>query len=77
MEDFLEDQERKLVRAMRSGQKINPSTSQKDGTLSVLNMALRELEYRKSKGYLSRQNQGALQKNNIALKFVDLHAKVK
>ena len=40
-------------------------------------MALKELDERKTKGFLSRQNHGALQKNAIALKFVDLYVKVK
>lgn len=62
---------------MRNGNKINPPTSAKDGTLSVLNMALKELADRKTKGFLTKQNYGSLQINNIALKFVDLYSKVK
>jgi len=44
-------------------------------TKIALDLVLKNIEYRQSKGYISK-NMGASQKNAIALKFVDLHQRV-
>ena len=50
----------------------DPLSIKKTHTLSALNLILSDIDNRQAKGLLTKK-MGALEKNAIAMKFVDLH----